>query len=61
MFSDKKISEFQALYRKRFGKEIGQKEALEKGMKLVRLLQVTNKPLTESEFRSLGASCAKSK
>lgn len=40
---DEHISEFQTLYRKHFGKDIGKDEALEKGLRLVRLMEIVLK------------------
>ena len=38
--TDEHIAEFQMLYRKHFGKDISKDEALEKGLRLVRLIEV---------------------
>lgn len=38
--SDNHIEQFQALYQKRFGKSISKGEALDKGLSLVRLLEM---------------------
>jgi hypothetical protein len=38
--ADEHIAEFQMLYRKHFGKDISKDEALEKGLRLVRLIEV---------------------
>lgn len=48
--SDEDIASFQALYKKRFGKDIDKREALEQGTKLIRLLQLIYKPMTQAEF-----------
>jgi len=48
-----KIKEFQQLYKNHFGKEISRKEAYEKGMKLIRLIQLIYKPMTEIEYKNL--------
>ncbi len=44
------IKQFQALYLKRFGKEIGEKEAQEMGLKLVHLMARIYRPMTKNEF-----------
>jgi hypothetical protein len=44
------IKQFQALYQKRFGKEIGEKEAQEMGLKLVHLMARIYRPMTKQEF-----------
>lgn len=40
---DEHIAEFQMLYQKHFGKDIGKDEALEKGLRLVRLIEIVLK------------------
>ena len=50
MISDEQIQSFQTLWRNRFGKEISRKEAYEKGAKLLRLVELVYKPMSESEF-----------
>lgn len=41
------------LYHKRFGKEISREEAYGKGIKLMRLVEIIYKPMTESEFKQV--------
>ncbi len=53
MLSNEQITKFQALYRSHFGREISQKEAYEKGVKLVRLMQLTYRPMTEHEYQEI--------
>jgi hypothetical protein len=43
MLTDKDIGEFQMLYKKHFGKDIGKDEAMAKGIRLIRLLEVVLK------------------
>ena len=50
MLSDEQIIKYQTLYRKRFGKEISRADALEKGTRLVRLMQIVYQPITEQEL-----------
>ena len=50
MLTDKQVDKFQDIYRKRFGKEISRADALEKGIKLVRLMDIVYKPITIREF-----------
>lgn len=47
------ITRFQEIYHKRFGKKISREEALEKGIKLVRLMQIVYRPITKEEYRQL--------
>jgi hypothetical protein len=53
MLSDEQISNFRVLYKNRFGKDISREEALEKGVKLLRLVQLVYKPITEEEYTCL--------
>jgi len=53
MLSEEQIKKFQLLYKKRFGKEISRKEAYGKGVKLLRLIELTYKPMTEAEYQKL--------
>lgn len=55
VLSDKNISDFQELYRKHFGKEIGKQEAYEKGIKLVRLMALVYKPITQANLDRIEA------
>jgi len=50
MLSDERITKFQMLYKKHFGKEISKEEALEKGISLIRLVDLTYKPMTKAEY-----------
>lgn len=50
---DEHIAEFQMLYRKHFGKDIGKDEALEKGLRLVHLMETVLKH--DAKYRSVGA------
>ena len=49
MLSDEQIKKFQEIYKERFGKEISREEALEQGVKLLRLVELIYKPMTEEE------------
>jgi len=53
MLSKEQVIKFQTLYKKRFGKEISREEAFEKGVKLIRLVELTYKPMTEDEYKKL--------
>lgn len=53
MLSDDQISKFQALYKKHFGEEISRDEAYEQGVKLIRLIELVYKPMTEAEYQQL--------
>lgn len=53
MLSDEQIKKFQMLYHKRFGKEISREEAYEKGIKLMRMVELIYKPMTEAEYQQV--------
>ena len=53
MLSDEQIRKFQMLYKKHFGKEISREEAYEQGAKLIRLVELIYKPMTENEYKQL--------
>jgi len=48
--SDKDIEKFQKLYKNRFEKEIKKEDAYKQGIKLIRLMQIVYKPITEDQF-----------
>jgi hypothetical protein len=48
MLTDEQIKKFQALYKERFGVEIGEAEAREQGDRLVRLINLITRPGTQS-------------
>ena len=53
MLSDEMIIKYQKLIKKRFNREISREDALENGMKLLRLIELIYKPMTESECQQL--------
>lgn len=53
MLSTEQITQFQTLYKNRFGKEISREEASEKGAKLIRLVEIIYKPMTKEEYQKL--------
>jgi hypothetical protein len=53
MLTDDQIQKFQSIYAKRFGVELDKKIALEKGIKLVRLIELIYKPITKHEYENL--------
>jgi len=50
VLSDEDILKFQALYKSEFGMEISREDAYEKGIKLLQLMSVVYKPMTEKEY-----------
>jgi hypothetical protein len=53
MLSNDQIVKFQTLYKNRFGKDISREQAYEKGAKLIRLVELIYKPMTETEYKKL--------
>ena len=53
MLSNEQITKYQTLYKKFFNKDIGREEAYEKGAKLIRLVELVYKPMTEAEYQKL--------
>jgi len=53
VLDNEQIAKFQTLYKSRFGKEISREEAYEKGIKLMRLVELIYKPMTEAEYQKL--------
>lgn len=50
MLTNKEITDYQAIYKKIYGKDISKQEALEQGIKLIRLMKIIYKPMTQAEF-----------
>lgn len=53
MLSDKQIEEYQAIYKRHYGKEISREEAYEQGTKLLNLMKLIYKPMTKEEYLEL--------
>lgn len=53
VLSDEDIVKFQALYKSEFGMEINRDDAYEKGIKLLGLMSVIYKPMTEKEYEQI--------
>lgn len=53
MITEEQIKTYQTLYKNRFGREISRAEAIEKGTKLLRLVELIYVPMTEEENRRL--------
>jgi len=53
MLSNEQITKFQTLYKNRFGRKISREEAYEQGVKLMRLVELIYKPMTEAEYQQL--------
>jgi hypothetical protein len=51
--TDKDITEFQTLYKARFGKDIDRTEARDKLSKLVRQMEIVYQPITKKQVKDL--------
>lgn len=49
--SEAQLTTFKALYKQHFGEELSQKEALEKALKLVRMMQLVYQPITKEQYQ----------
>ena len=49
MLTDEQITKFQQLYQRHFGKEINREDALDKGTRLVRLIQLIYQPVPRDD------------
>lgn len=50
MISSEQITKFQELYKRHFGKELSTEEAYQSAAKLLRLVEIIYKPMTQEEF-----------
>lgn len=48
-----KLKGFKKIYKKRFGKKIDRNEAYEQGVKLMRLVELVYKPISQQEYNKL--------
>jgi len=51
LLSPAHINKFKDIYRAKFGLELNDQDAYEKGIKLVRLLMIIDKPITEADYQ----------
>ena len=51
LLSPKHIKKFKEIYKTKFGLELNDQDAYEKGIKLVRLLMIIGKPITEEDYK----------
>lgn len=53
MLSNEMIIKYQELVKKRFNREISQEQALDSGIRLLRLIELTYLPMSENELIGL--------
>jgi len=51
--TEQQITRFQKIYKARFNKQLSKKEALEKGIKLVKMIQIVYRPITKEQYQQL--------
>ena len=57
MLTEQQVTKYQELYKKRFGKEISRDVALEDGLKLIRIMQLTYRPIRKNETENISNQC----
>ena len=50
MISTEQVNKFKEIYKKNFGKELSQDEALDKATRLARLFEIIYQPITQEEL-----------
>lgn len=53
MISKEALEEYKRIYKKEFGKEISDAEALEQATKLFRLMEIVYKPMPKKDFEEI--------
>ena len=53
MLTDEQIKTYQTLYKNRFGISISREDAFDMGVKLIRLVELIYKPMSEAEYQQL--------
>ncbi len=55
MLSEKQLNKFIKIYEQQFGQKISREAAFELSIRLLRLIQLINKPLTQADLELLSA------
>ena len=53
MLNEQQITKYQTLYKNHFGKDISREDALEQGIKFIRLIEIIYKPMTKLDYKKL--------
>ena len=53
MISEEVLEKFKTIYQKRFRKNLSDQDALEKATKLLRLVEIIYKPMTQEQYDTL--------
>lgn len=51
--SDKQLAKFKALYKSHFGEDLTPQDALDKAIKLVRMMEIVYKPMTVKQYQQV--------
>ena len=51
--TEKQVQKYKEIYKEVFGRDISKEKALEESTKLLRLVQLIYKPMTQEEFEAL--------
>jgi hypothetical protein len=54
--TDEQLAKFKALYKKHFGEELTEQDALDKAIKLVRIMEIVYKPMTIERYNQVQES-----
>ena len=54
LLSDAQITEFQQLYKEHFGVELTKAQALEKGLRLIRLIEIMSRAIAHEQNQPQG-------
>ena len=54
MLSKEELDKFRELYKNRFGKDLSGKEVYEQANKLLQLMKLVYRPMTEQEYKDVG-------
>lgn len=53
MISEKMLEKYKEIYKRKFGKDISDQDALEQATKLVRLVEIVYQPMTEEDYKKV--------
>ena len=59
MITTEQLKEFKEIYKKEFGKDISDKEALESATQLGNLMRIVYKPITKEDYKKYSRPMAK--
>lgn len=51
--TSERLTKFKALYKKHFGEDLTEQDALDKAIKLVRIMEIVYKPMTVEQYKQV--------